>query len=51
MTDVYTAALLPRKPLSDDDSGFRHGFGAEASLPLTQSAPAVTNDTTRLYWI
>ena len=51
MTDVYTAALLPTKPLSDDDSGFRHGFGAEASLPLTQSPTAVTHDTTRLCWI
>ena len=34
MTDVYTAAFLPTKPSSDDDSGFRHGFGVEASLPL-----------------
>ncbi len=48
MTDIYTAALLPTKPSSDNDSGFRHGFGAEASLPLTQSAPAVSHDTTRL---
>ena len=51
MTDVYTAALLPTKPSSDDDSGFRLSFSAEASLPLTQSAPAVTYDTTRLCWI
>ena len=51
MTDVYTAALLPTKPSSDDDSGFRHGFRAEASLPLTQIAPAVTHNTTRLCWI
>ena len=49
--DVYTAALLPTKPLSDDNSRFRHGFGTEASLPLTHSAPAVTHDTTRLCWI
>ena len=48
MIDVYTAALLPTMPSSDDDSGFRHGFGAEASLPLTQSAPAVIHDTSRL---
>ena len=41
MTDVYTAALLLTKPSSDDDPGFRHGFGAEPSLPLTQSARAV----------
>ena len=47
ITDVYTTALLLTKP-SSDDSGFRHGFGAEASLPLTQSAPAVPHDTTRL---
>ena len=50
MTDVYTTALLPVKP-SSDDSGFRYGFGAEASLPLTQSAPVVTHDTIRLCWI
>ena len=48
ITDVYTTALLLTKPSSDDDSGFRHGFGAEASLPLAQSAPAVSHDTTRL---
>ena len=40
-TATKEAALLPVKSSSDDDSGFRHGFGAEASLPLTQSAPAV----------
>ena len=48
ITDVCTTALLLTKPSSDDDSGFRHGFGAEASLPLVQSAPAVSHDTTRL---
>ena len=47
MTNVYTATKFS----SDDDSGFGHGFGAEASLLLTQSAPAVTHDTTRLCWI
>ena len=26
-------------------------FGAKVSLPLTQSAPAITRDTTRLCWI
>ena len=31
MTKVYTAALLPTKPSSDDDSGFRHRFEAETS--------------------
>ena len=48
MTDVYTTVLLLTKPSSDDDSGFRHGFGTKASLPLTQSTPAVSYDTTRL---
>ena len=48
ITDVYKTALLLTKPSSDDDSGFRHGFGGEASLPLTQSVPAVSHDTTRL---
>ena len=46
MTDVYTATLLPTKSSSDDHFGFRHGFKVEA-LPLTQSAPVVTPDTTR----
>ena len=49
-TNTARAVLLPTKPSSDDDSGFRHGFGAEASLPLAQSAPAVSHDTTRLCW-
>ena len=47
MTGVYIAALLPTKPSSYDESGFRHGFW----LPLTQSAPAVTHNTTGLCWI
>ena len=51
MTDVYTGVLLLIKPSSDDHSVFMHGFGAEASLPLIQWAPAVTHDTTRLAWI
>ena len=46
ITDVYTTALLLTKPSSDDDSGFRHGFRSEASLPLTHSAPAVSHNTT-----
>ena len=29
-------------------TGFAHAFGAEESLPLAQSAPAVSHDTTRL---
>ena len=37
ITDVCTTGLLPTKPSSDDDSGFRHGFGAEASLPIALS--------------
>ena len=45
------AVLFPIKSSSDDDPGFRHGFGAEASLPLTQYAPAVSHNTTRLYWM
>ena len=45
------AVLLPVKSLSDDDPGFRHAFGAEASLPLTQGAQAVSHNTTRLYWM
>ena len=48
INDVYTASLLQTKPSSDDDSGFRHGFEAEASLPLAQSASAVSYDTTRV---
>ena len=48
ISDVCTTALLLTKPSSDDDSGFRHGFGAEASLLLAQSAPTVSHDNTRL---
>ena len=51
ITDVSTTALLPIKPSSNYDSGFRHGFGAEASLSLALSVPAVSHDTTRLYQI
>ena len=48
ISDVYTTALLQTKPSSDDDLVFRHGFGAETSLSLAQSAPVVSHDTTRL---
>ena len=44
ITDVCTTALLPTKPLSDDDSGFWHGFGAEASLPIGQSDTTTLSD-------
>ena len=47
ITGDCTTALIPTKPSSDDDSGFRHGFGAEALLPLAQSTPAVSHNTTR----
>ena len=50
-TSAKEAVLLPVKSSSDDDPGFRHGFGAEASLPLTQGAPAVSHNITRLYWM
>ena len=46
MTDVYTEALLPT--LHQMMTVFRYGFGAEVSLPLTQSASVVTHDTIRL---
>ena len=48
ITDVSTTSLLLTKPSLDDDSGFRHGFGAELSLPLAQMTPAVSHDTTRV---
>ena len=50
-TTAKEAVLLPVKSSSDDDPRFRHGFGAEASLLLTQGAPAVSHNTTRLYWM
>ena len=34
-TAAQEAVLLPVKFSSDDDPGFRQGFEAEASLPLT----------------
>ena len=43
--------LFPIKFSSDDDPGFRHGFGAEASLPLTQGITLISHNTTRLYWM
>ena len=48
ITDVCTTVLLPTIPSSDDDSAFRRGFGAEASLSLAHSAPAVSHDFVRL---
>ena len=51
MTQKKRTVLLPVKSSSDDDPGFRYGFGAETSLPLTQGAPAVSHNTTRLYWM
>ena len=50
-TAAKEAVLLLVKSSSDDDPGFRHGFGAEASLPLTQGTPAVFHNATRLYWM
>ena len=47
ITDVCTIALLPTKPLLDDDFGSRHGFGTKAPLPLAQSTPAVSHVTKR----
>ena len=48
-----TLAVRLTKPLSDDDSWVRHGFGSgggvKTSVPLTQSTPAVSYNTTRLY--
>ena len=46
ITDLWTTAFLSTKPSSDNDSGFRHGFGAKASLPLAQSPPAISHDIT-----
>ena len=51
MTDACTTALLPKKPSSDDNSWFRHGFKTEPSLPLSQSTVVVTHYTTRLFGI
>ena len=50
-TAAKEAVLLPVMSSSDDDPGFSHGFGAEASLPLTQGVPAVYHNITRLYWM
>ena len=46
--DVRTTAFLLTKRSSVDEYGFRYGFGAEASLPLSQSPPAVSHDTAKL---
>ena len=53
MTDAThtnkTATVPPTKPSADDDlrGGVSYGFGAKASLPLTQSTPALTYNTTK----
>ena len=39
------------QPFSDDDSRVSINFGIKASLPQTQSVPAVFYNTTRLYWL
>ena len=49
--DSKKAVLLQIKSSSKEDPWFRHGFGAEASLPRTPGAPAVSHNTTRLYWM
>ena len=41
------AMLFPAKRLFHDESGFSHGFGAETSLPVNQSAPVLRDDATR----
>ena len=51
MTDVCKAALLPKNHSSDDGFNVKHGFRAEASLPLAQTTTEVTHDTARLSWI
>ena len=38
VTDVCIAALVPTKPSTDDDFGFRHGFRAEALLSSGKNA-------------
>lgn len=32
LTVAHTIVLLPTKPSSDDDSGFKHGFGARSII-------------------
>ena len=46
MSDACTSTLLPTKTSLDGDSMFRYVFGAEVSLPLTQSVLEITHDTT-----
>ena len=48
---IYKNCRKRSSSSSDDDPGFRIDFGAEVSLPLTQGAPAVSHNTTRLYWM
>ena len=44
-----TTAVDPTKFSSDDDSEVKHYFGANASLPLTQSMSTISYNTTRHY--
>ena len=50
-TAVQKVVLLQTNPSSDEDSGFMLGFGDEASLPLTQSAPAVPPWYHQTFWV
>ena len=43
--------MLPIKSSSDDKPAFKHGFRAKVSSPPPQGAPAVSHNTTRLYWM
>ena len=48
ITGVCTIALLPTKPSSDVDSGFRHGYGGRIIITTSQERPAISHYTTRL---
>ena len=48
--DYYCKNISKTKPSSVDPE-FRHCFGAETSLPLSQCAPALPHVTSRLIHI
>ncbi len=50
MTAVQTAVLLPTTSSSDDNSEFKLGSRAKASLPQTLSDLAVPHNITKLSW-
>ena len=49
MSSIQIPVFFPTKPSSNDESWSRLSFGAETSLPITQSSLALSHDTNKLW--